>query len=176
MQKQTQTIINSDPRQLAALLDGAAAVDAVWQPGELAAVFRHQLAAPVQFDLAGLDRRRAQQVRLLAAAQGLVLKSFRDLLQHPAPPVQLLELVKDFAKRAGSSAESPLPKAVATVLYYAAIAAARLRCDRRITRLDDAELRRGCAWARDQEWLDPETRELFTHTLARLESAKGARP
>ena len=45
---------------------------------------------------------------------------------------------------------SPLPGEVASVLYYASIASALARLGRRITRLPDADLRRGLLWAREQ--------------------------
>ncbi|MBP7828442.1 MAG: hypothetical protein KA248_00850 [Kiritimatiellae bacterium] len=143
-----------------------------WRPEELGAVFRHQLTAPVQFDLAGFDPAFAARVRLLSGAQGLLVKSFRDLFQHPHPPVALLEAVKDFAKRAARSREAVLPRDVARMLYYLSIAAALVHCHKRITSLEAAELLRGLKWARGQEWLEDDMRGLLDAGIRELESAR----
>ena len=176
MKNENSKIFDTDPRKLAEFIDSCGARGNVWRPDDLAAVFRHQMSAPVQFDLAGLESRQGEQVRVLAASQGLVLKSFRDLFQHPSPPLKLLEMVKDFAKRAALSAESPLPREIATALYYAAIAAAELRCQVRITQLPDEELRRGFEWAVAQSWLDAEIRSVFSDALQSRKDAQGGAP
>lgn len=127
-------------------------------PAEL---LRHLLTAPVPLDLGALDAELAGRARTWAEGQGLVLKSFGDLLHHPNPLPELLELLKEFAKDNRSDAESPLPREVATVLYYASIAVALSRCGRRITRHDDATLRQGFQWGCDQPWVDEATRGLL---------------
>src|SRR5205823_4989142 len=86
------------------------------------------------------------------------LNSFGDLLSHPRPPLELLELTKEFAKTSDTRASSPLPPEVATVLYYAAIVAARLRHGAGITGLGARDLRDGIAWALRQPWLDGRVR------------------
>jgi len=153
------TVFDSDSRNLAELMNPPE--EQLWRPEELAAVFRHQLSVPVQFDLAGLDPRIGEDVRLLAVSQGLSLKSFGDLFRHPNPPVKLLIMVKDFAKRTSLSPNSLLPSEIAKVLYYSAIAAAILRCSRRITNLNDASLRCGLEWAISLSWIDSDTRCLL---------------
>ena len=173
MKNEDAKIFDTDPRRLAEFMDSCRSVENSWRPEDLAAIFRHQMSAPVQFDLSILDPRLGEQVRLLAASQGLVLKSFRDLFQHPNPPLKLLEMVKDFAKRAASSADSPLPREIATVLYYTAIAAAEIRCHARMTKLPDEELRRGLEWAICQSWLDNETRKLLSDALPIRKDAQG---
>jgi hypothetical protein len=97
-----------------------------------------------------------------------VLKSFGDLLYHPNPLPELLELAKEFAKEHRADAESPLPREVATVLYYASIAAALARCGRRITRHDDATLRKGFQWGCEQPWVDEATRGLLREGLQQV--------
>ena len=171
MKDASSRIFEADGARLAHLLEtGGPAPD--WRPGELGAVFRHQMTAPVQFDLAGFDPAFAARLRLLSDAQGLLVKSFRDLFQHPHPPVALLEAVKDFAKRAAQSREAILPKAVARMVYYLAIAAALVRCDRRISSLKRSELLRGLRWALAQEWLEGDARELLEEGVRRLEASE----
>ena len=100
--------------------------------------------------------------------QGLTLKSFGDLLAHPHPPVELLKVTKDFAKACRLSPRGALPKEIATVLYFASIAAAMVRCRRRITGLSDADLADGLRWTLARPWLDAPTRSLIEEGLALL--------
>lgn len=141
----------------------------IWRPDELAAVMRHQLSAPVRVDLAEFDRGLAAKVENLAAAQGLLLSSFDDLLKHQNPPVELLIAVKSFAKACRRSPDSRIPHPVASVLYYACIAAAMLRCDRRITTLTDAELHKGIEWALAQTWIDKGVQDLLSAVVSENE-------
>src|SRR4051812_49312419 len=115
------------PRSLATLLDVGGRDPNFWMPEELKDVLRHQLQAPLLFDLKTVDR----EVR--AAADGPASlpgwkrptperapevappASFGDLLQHPRPPLELLRLTKEFAKASDSRSDNPLPPEVATV-------------------------------------------------------------
>ena len=155
------SIHNSDAIRLATLMGLSTGGDRLWQTEELGAILRHQLTTPVQYDLRGLSRGDVGRLKALAAAEGLLLNSFGDLLQHENPPLELLRLTKDFAKACRISPESPLPPDVAAVLYYASIASAMIRCRTRITKLSDSDLRAGLAWCLEQTWLDTPTRELL---------------
>jgi hypothetical protein len=94
--------------------------------------------------------------------------TFAELLQHARPPVALLERVKFFAKASKIRATGPLPPQVATVLYFASIVVARLRCDARITGLDDDAILKGTQWALAQSWIAHPMRALFEEAAARL--------
>ena len=98
------------------------------RPVELRALWRHQLSSPLQFDLSNLERGAGACLRELSAAEGLLLRSLGDLLQHPHPPLELLRFAKDFAKAHEQSPDDLLPAEMARMLYYAAIAAAWARC------------------------------------------------
>ena len=143
----------------------------IWRASELGAVLSHQLSAPVGFDLGRLAPTLADRLRVASAAEGLLLRSFNDLFQHPCPHVELLLLVKDFAKRHLAHPASPLPPQIARVLYFASISVALVRCGRRITRLDDARLRGGIEWAMAQPWVDESTRGLLSQGLDALEGS-----
>ncbi len=116
----------------------------------------------------------ARALEALAAAQGAPCQSFGDLLRQPSPPLELLELVKDFAKANADHPEHGLPKEIAAVLYYACIAAALLRLKARISKLSEADLGRGLRWAAEQPWLDEETTQLLAAALAGI-TPDGAR-
>jgi len=168
MEKTEQALLDSDPHALAALLDAGSDDDRIWNPAELEAILKHQLSAPIEVDLVSLERHLAARLRLAASSQGLLLRSFGDLLHHPHPPLELLKLTKDFAKACRLSRGGPLPREIATVLYFASIVAALVRCRRRITRLDDANTRQGVEQCLAQSWLDAPTRRLFEDGLKAL--------
>jgi len=138
----------------------------LWQPEELAAVFRHQMAAPIVFDLGAFEQGFAARLKGLTEAQGLLVKSFGDLLHHPQPPLELLRLTKEFAKANREHPASLLPKEVATALYYSSIAVALVRCGKRISRLADRDLTQGWAWILEQNWIDDQTKGLVRQAVA----------
>lgn len=163
------SVHKSRPKALAALLAAREERARLWNPDELAAVYRHQMTAPVAVDLSGFDAARAAQLKNLSEAQGLLLKSFGDLFRHPNPPLELLQVTKEFAKLNLDHPESILPNEIATVLYYASIAAAFVRLDAKISQLKDADVRRGLSWVKAQAWVDAETRALMDQAVGKLD-------
>jgi hypothetical protein len=127
-------------------------------------------------DLESFDPRTAEQLITLSVAQGLLLSSFADLFNHPAPSLALLQLVKDFAKANRNHPESGLPREIATALYFASIAAALVRLDERISQLPDTELQRGLRWTQEQKWLDEKTRTLLDGALKKLSGEGSSKP
>ena len=138
---------NSSPDALASMLEVDCADGQTWREQELAAVLRHQMGAPLRVDLGTRDDETAA--------------TFHDLLHHPAPPIELLVLANDFAKACRTGPRSALPKEVAAVIYFAAIAVARHKCGTLITQLSPEELRAGVEWVLAQPWVDRATRALF---------------
>lgn len=129
-----------------------------WRPEELAAAWEYHLSAPPRFDLSRLDAAEADEVRELLAEQGMLLASLRGLLRHPVPPVELLELTRDFATTSLQATDPPLPPDVANVLFHLAVAVALTRGGERISALSDAELLRGLDWSLAQVWVDESSR------------------
>ena len=143
---------HSHPDALAAMLAVDDSVAGLWQPGELAAILRHQLDAPLRSELAAPGK---------GAAEDAGIHTFADLLHHPSPPADLLVGAKDFAKASRQDPSSPLPKEIAAVIYFGAITVARQRLGRDITRLDGKAVREGTEWVLSQPWVDPATRSIF---------------
>jgi hypothetical protein len=137
----------------------------VWNAEDIAAIFRYQMDSPVVVDLSTLDPAIGARLALLAQTKGLLLRSFRDLLLHPSPPLELLKLAKNFAKANRGHPESVLPEEVAAVLYFACIAVALVRCSARITKLDAKELAAGLRWSAEQPWVDAPLKALLTEAL-----------
>ena len=171
------SVFKSRAKKLASLLATGEERAKLWRPDELAAIFRHQMSAPMLVDLGTFDSRTAARLRTLSEAQGLLLKSFGDLFHHPAPIIELLELVKDFAKANLDHPDSGLPGEIAAALYYTSIAAALVRLDARISQLGDLDLQRGFRRTMGQAWLDEKTKELLAQALAKVSGGrKGAAP
>ena len=161
MKEIPDTILDCPSPGIRALLDETAAEDRLWSSDDLRDVFGHQWSAPLAVDLGGLGDAFAGRVKTLAASKGLLLQSFGDLLAHQRPPLELLVLTKEFAKRCLSSPHSALPHDIARVLYFASIAAALSRCSRRITTLGDQRIEQGIAWALSRTWLAEEARAVL---------------
>ncbi len=168
------SVHKSRPKALAALLAAREERGRLWRPEELAAIFRHQMSAPVAVDLSGFDAVNAAQLRNVSEAQGLLLKSFGELFRHPNPPAELLEVTKDFAKLNLDRSDSVLPNEIATALYYTSIAVALVRLDTRISQLKDADLKRGMQWVRQQNFIDPETRQLMDAAIGKLATGEAS--
>jgi hypothetical protein len=173
----SSAVFKSRAKELAALMATSEERARLWRPDELAAIFKHQISTPMLVDLGSFNPRTANKLKIVSESQGLLLKSFSDLFHHPAPPVELLELVKDFAKANLDHPESGLPAEIASALYYISIASALVHLDKRISKLQNAELLRGLNWTREQAWLDEATKQLLARAMAMISSnEKGARP
>lgn len=164
-------VFRASPQRLANVMGLRDDTHRLWTAEELSAIFEHQMRAPVSVDLGAMEPHLAAKLRMLADATGLLLKSFADLFQHPQPPIELLKLVKDFAKLNRDRTESLLPNEVATALYYLSIAAGLVRLGHRITALPNTELRRGFAWMLAQPWISGPQRELVEEAQRKLSSA-----
>ena len=127
-----------------------------WGPDDLGAILQHQLSARLETDLPQDD----------AVPPAMWQMTFEQLLHDPRPPVELLQRVKRFAKACKLAGDGPLPPPVATVLYFASIVVARMRCGQRISELDDDSILRGMQWVRAQTWLDEPTRSIFEEATA----------
>ena len=165
-------VFKSRATSLAALMEAGSEQARLWGPDELVAIFRHQMSAPVLVDLGGFDPGTAVRLKTLSEAQGLLLKSFSDLFHHSSPPIELLRLTKEFAKANMDRPESGLPTEIVSVLYYTSIAAALVRLDARISQLNEADLRHGLLWAREQAWVDEETKALLLAALEKIPQGK----
>jgi len=164
----TEFVQKSDPALLAGMMDMDSDTERAWRPDELGAVLEHQLSAPVELDLSVMRPGFRKRLRTLASAQGLVLSSYRDLFHHPNPPVELLRLVKDFAKASKDDPESPFQPEIAAVLYLGSILVARWRCGAKISAVPDQMLREGAEWVLGQSWVDDGTKVLFRDGLTHL--------
>ncbi len=155
----------TDPQTLLRIMDVPSDPAPVWKPDDLAAILRHQWKASLADDLERIIPAAAECVEVWANKISPPIVTFAELLDHAAPPVDLLVLVKEFAKVAPTHPENPIPRDVAAVIYFAAIEVARRRCGRRISSLSDASLADSRRWALAQPWIDVRAR-LFLGPVA----------
>jgi DNA-directed RNA polymerase specialized sigma24 family protein len=154
----------SQPALIARLLNVDAAGADLWDADDLAQLMRHQLAQPLA-SLAPRAPRGPASPRDAAAAP---LETFADLFCHPAPPLEVLEAVKRHGRKHAGQPDESLPIEIASALYFAGIAAALVRHNERITKLDDELLRAGFQGMLAPEWIPPPLRELYAEALAQL--------
>jgi hypothetical protein len=136
-----------------------------WSAQDLRVILRHQLATRLESDLGDLT---AELGDPSPAARSI---TFASLLQQPHPSLGLLRRAKLFAKACKLDADGPLPEEVATVLYFALIAAALLRCNERISRLDDPALASALRWVLGKDWVDDSVQQLMRQALTLVESS-----
>jgi hypothetical protein len=149
-------ITNADP--LADLIAFDATGRAVWPIHDLRAL---------------LDRPLPSSLTLVCPDSDSI-RTFWDLLHHPAPPAELLGAVKDQAKIDRLNPSADKPPEFALLLYYGCIAVARIRIGRRITSLSEEDLRRGMNWIVRQPWIDPATRQIFLECLRQIRQPQSA--
>jgi len=155
----------SDPAALARMMDLDTGTKHDWQPDELGSILRHQLDSPLGLDLGNFAPESKGTLDALRPSASIPLNTFGDLLRHPHPPLEVLKLTKEFAKANRNNPQSTLPPEIATVVYFAAIVVALMRCGQRITALDDQALRQGVEWIVAQPWIDELSRSLFREAL-----------
>lgn len=122
--------------------------ESCWGDVDLADIWRHQLAASLAADLELPELPRS-------------MRTFGALFELPTPPLELLEQVKQFARRAVSESPPLLPREIATMLYLVANCAAQVRLRTKISSATPASLAAQLQQALTQSWLDDGTRQLL---------------
>ncbi len=168
----SQTIFFTRPEALARVLALDEQASPIWDPGELQAIWQHQLGASIETDLSGVVSSLAGEFEKSAELKPLRGMTFAQLLSHPQPPVILLKLTKEFAKQTLRDSEEAQLKEIASALYYASYAAGISRCGQRIGSLDESEMKLGFKWAAERPWLDEKNQALFHEALGKLTAPK----
>lgn len=87
-------------------------------------------------------------------------ETIEELLNDPRPSSEALMRLKSYAKSCRAEEDGQLPKPIATVLYFASLAASRVRCGRTETQLEAQSMCEGFRWVEACEWVTPELRRL----------------
>src|SRR5881628_631982 len=117
----TKAVFSSDATKLAKLLHLNASTPDNWEAADLPAMFRHQLSAPLNFDLRTMAKTEPEAKTLdktLTRSATERIRSFRDLLFHRKPPLELLTLSKEFFKLRTRACEKSSPEWQVAYLFY----------------------------------------------------------
>lgn len=151
------------PDRLALLIRVGLECDLSGEPRDesVAALLRAKLAGELPLDVSLADS--------LPAVLGLPCEGLRryrghstaELLSNPRVEVNVLTTLKDYAKELVKRSRSEVTTAVATALYYAAIAAAMVFHEVKITRHGYSHLERSFAALLDKPWLTADLQTLL---------------
>ncbi len=86
-----------------------------------------------------------------------------EMLLQPSSDTKRLEAIKDCSKTLSVTLDSRTETALARTLYFAAIAAALVHHDVKITQIPDETLAESLATLQDKPWMAAELVELFAH-------------
>ena len=129
----------------------------LWEEGDLKPIWEAVLEAPLDQELRDSMPSAAE---ILDDLGNRVPHSFGECFLDPNPSVELLKLVKEFAKIQGARAEGLLPREVCLVLYYVCIHLTS-RKNVSITELDKAAIQDAVQWVLKQNWVDAGTKRLL---------------
>lgn len=146
--------------RLKRMVDATTTEPTTWTADDLRAMLEHQLSVPLATDLVPVVD-EAEATLSMEATHAELPQHFGELLSQPHPPLAPLRLMKDFCKNLLKAEDQQMPRDLLNVLYYAAILAALVKRDTRISQLDVASLRKGCAWCLKRDWLTDGLRDLF---------------
>src|ERR1051326_6990916 len=171
----TKDIQQTDSTRLAELIGLDESAKHLWQPEDLASIFRHQLNAPLDFDLSEVTSDARETLMSSRTNTMNPPKTFFDLFHHPHPPIGLLMLAKELGKANAREPGGVLPREIGTFLYYLSISVALTRRGERITKFSDDKLRKGFDWCIAQPWMDDATRSLFRKGLKQLRTSNAGK-
>ncbi|MDA1272560.1 MAG: hypothetical protein O2960_00705 [Verrucomicrobia bacterium] len=166
MKEKQPTDPPTKPNGLANLIDLNPEPRALWNAEELGAILEHQLATTVLPNLSIISPKLTDVSPRTFQSANL---TFGQALTASNPPIELLKLIKDFSKVHWHSKNSGLPKEVAMVLYYAAIASALYHGNGLITKLSLDSLKSGMQWVLDQNWVDDAIKAAVRNALDLVE-------
>ena len=157
--------------RLADLMGVAITPDAsIWPPRDRAALFAHQMRSPLLLSRWVSGGHDATPDASDQNGQDWMI-TWGELLADPEPSLETLRAAKHFAKSNITTSDPALPRELATVLYYAVIAAGLVRVGRSLTDLDHDSLCAGLRWSAGQQWVDEDVSSLLRGALDEVNGA-----
>jgi DNA-directed RNA polymerase specialized sigma24 family protein len=150
---------------LAAIVSSQPDNDSDWSEADLAAMWRQLLELSQAFLLSHPLYKDSD----VLSTNACLLPTIGALLRGPHATASELKGLKDWARNQVRQGDGGLPRELASAVYFASIAAARLHHGQRISKLDDSVLRYGLEACRNKTWLDDATGQVIAATLAALQ-------
>lgn len=139
-----------------------------WNKADLPRLLKHQLGLPLESLTSLVPNGGTPDITAMLEREQQ--PSLLDLFTSANPSLESLEQVKVLCKGAAQAVDPTLPKEVATILYYAAIAAAKLRKGESISSASPEALAEGLFRVLAIPWCDPQLKQLFAETYLALRS------
>lgn len=159
-----------EAKALYTMLNVVGTSESNWLPSDLSDMLRQQLEVPLAIDLVPVVDHAEATISTLNHQISSPPANFGEALLSPSPSVEMLNLIKDFAKSLQADPANQIPVELLKVIYFASIIAARVHAGVAITRLTDTELANGCSWCLRRSWLTDPLQNLFEEGARRLSS------
>ena len=151
----TSAVYDSDAQRLLQIIGVNENTATEWALTDIASIFRHQMNAPLDFDLSAEGPQGATAGSTPIEGDNRGITTFGELFRHPAPPIELLKLSKGFFKRiVATHPKNSAEHQVAYVSYLLSVILARRCHGKRISDLKDSTLITGLDWALTQTWVE----------------------
>ncbi len=161
---------NSSSASLTRLIAADAADAGQWTEDDHRGMIEHQLASPLTEELLRVLPQAAVSIEKANASTDNPPDTFANLFETDSPSIELLLIVKNYAKAVCNAHDGSLPKRIALAVYYLAIATALVKHNQLISTTDRAEIDSGLRWGVQQNWLPQSANALFTQAAAALRS------
>lgn len=135
------------------LLASALSPEIEWSEQDLRDILDHVLATSL--------------THLLVDVPVVPAETVGDYFSNPDASMDTLMRLKSFAKSCRSDLEGQLPKPIATVLYFASLAAAQVRHGRAETTLESEGLCEGYRWMTSCGWVSADLKTLASQAIER---------
>ena len=139
-----------------------------------ASLLQNQLANTLPKDSFLLDSVLMMMGRLGCDVRSLAGKSLAEVLLNSKSDIGLLQAIKDYSKQLSCTSINEAETAVATTIYYAALASSLIYHDKRITQYSYETLGQSFAAFVEKKWMPSALVSLFSRAQRICES-KGAR-
>ena len=128
----------------------------------MASLLQEQLTRPLPRGSLLLDALFMMLDRQGCDTRPLAGRSLAQVLLDPQSEIDLLESVKNCSKELSSALESEAESALATTLYFAALACALVYHHQKITEMSGEKLAESFASLTEKKWIAPDLVELFS--------------
>jgi hypothetical protein len=138
------TLSHAPSARLAELLHCVESSD--WSEQDIASIYQHFLHSPVELDLSPP-------------------RSLHQILIDPLSAESLLIRIKQFAQAWREQPDVAVPAQVASVVYWLAVAAARVHAGRTISSLGVSDILKGLEWSGRCSWTGADERDLLRRAV-----------